>query len=346
MFNRLSPRKWYWLLQVTGWTFYFLFELLLFTRDEAVSYRLLLNALLNIGLYVMLTDASRLLLVATGALRLRLRSLALLVVMLVLLIALPLALLNIPLDNWTFARWNNRAYSAWVFYDYYMHVVKNLLPWFAIYLLYVYQQRMRRFEVARMHLQVRVREQQNKSLRSQLNAHFLFNALNSISTLVSEDPERARKAIGRLSRLLRRTLDSEEESLLPFADEWQLIEDYLALEQMRYDERLQLNISIHPDVKSVLVPPMLLHTLVENAIKHGIAQQRNGGTLEFDAHIEGMKLIVQITNPGRYEVKNDASGTGLLNARRRLILQYGEDAGLMLRNMGDKVITEIRIPIQ
>lgn len=346
MFNRLSARQWYWLLQVTGWTIFFFLEILVYTKDQPISPRLWINALINTGLYIMLTDSCRLLLVVSGALKFRLRNLALLVLMLVFVVALPVALLNIPLDNWTFARFSARTFNGWVFYDYYLRVVKNLLPWFAIYLLYVYQQRMRRYEMARVNLQMHVREQQTRSLRSQLNAHFLFNALNSISTLTGKDPEQARKAIGRLSRLLRRTLDSQEESLVPFADEWMLIEDYLALEKMRYEERLQLDIELDPAVKSVLVPPMLIQTLVENAIKHGIAQQINGGLLRIRAKAVKGFLEVNIENPGRFEVKQDAAGTGLLNARRRLVLMFGKESGLMLRNKDNHVITEIRIPAE
>ncbi|MGL5890207.1 MAG: sensor histidine kinase, partial [Bacteroidia bacterium] len=329
-----------------GWTVFFILELLVYIKDEPVTARLCINALINIGLYIMLTDACRLLLVVTRALDLRLRNLAFLVVLLVFAVALPVALLNIPLDKWTFPRMAWREINGWVFYDYYLHVVKNLLPWFAIYLLYVYQQRMRRYEMARVNLQMHVREQQTRSLRSQLNAHFLFNALNSISTLTAQDPEQARKAIGRLSRLLRRTLDSQEESLVPFADEWMLIEDYLALEKMRYEERLQLDIEIDPTIKSVLVPPMLIQTLVENAIKHGIAQQINGGLLCIRAKVVKQSLEITIENPGRFEIKQDASGTGLLNARRRLMLMFGKESGLMLRNKENSVITEIRIPIE
>jgi two-component system LytT family sensor kinase len=346
MFRNLSARQWYWLLQVTAWSVYFFLELLVYTRDQPITLRMWINACINTGLYVMLTDACRLILVITGALQLRLRNLALLVLMLVLVVALPVALLNVPLDNWTFERLRYREFTGWVFYDYYLHVVKNLLPWFAIYLLYVYQQRMRKYEMARVNLQMHVREQQNRSLRSQLNAHFLFNALNSISTLTGKDPEQARKAIGRLSRLLRRTLDSQEESLIPFADEWSLIEDYLALEKMRYEERLIIHTDIDPAVKSVLVPPMLLQTLVENAIKHGIAQQIHGGELRITAKIVNKHLEVNVINPGRFEVKEDAQGTGLLNARRRLVLMFGEESGLMLRNRNNQVITEIRIPAE
>ncbi|MCU0435309.1 MAG: histidine kinase [Bacteroidia bacterium] len=344
MFRSLSARQWYWLLQVAGWSLFFFLELLVYTRDQPITLRMWINALINVGLYIMLTDACRLILVITGALRLRLRSLAVLVLFLVLIVALPVALLNVPLDNWTFEKLRQRVFSGWLFYDYYLHVIKNLLPWFAIYLLYVYQQRMRKYEMARVNLQMHVREQQNRSLRSQLNAHFLFNALNSISTLTVKDPDQARKAIGRLSRLLRRTLDSQEESLIPFADEWSLIEDYLALEKMRYEERLLLHTEIEPAVKSVPVPPMLFQTLVENAIKHGIAQQMNGGELRITAKLVKKHLEIHIYNPGRYEVKEDAQGTGLLNARRRLVLMYGEEAGLMIRNKDNQVITEIRIP--
>ena len=142
-----------------------------------------------------------------------------------------------------------------------------------------------------------VKELQLKTIKSHINPHFIFNALNSIRALVDENPERARTAITELSNILRSSMQAEKTETTTLEKELSIVKDYLELEQIRFEDRLKVEYDIDEDTLDQQVPPMMLQTLVENAIKHGISKQLNGGlirvTSDFtDRHHE---LIVENT---------------------------------------------------
>ena len=135
-------------------------------------------------------------------------------------------------------------------------------------------------------------------LKSQLNPHFLFNALNGLRSLIADEPARARDAVTQLARTLRYTLASGDEDLVSLERELEMVEDYLALESLRLAERLRVERDIAPDARTARMPAMLLQTLVENAIKHGIAALKQGGTLRIEAQSRGEASCVSpSTNP-------------------------------------------------
>ena len=114
------------------------------------------------------------------------------------------------------------------------------------------------------------------NLKSQLNPHFIFNALNSIRALVDENPSKSKQAINQLSNILRNSLASDKKGLTKFEDELKIVKDYLGLESIRFEERLKTEFDIHPDSQKFLVPPLMIQTLVENGIKHGISKLTAG----------------------------------------------------------------------
>jgi two-component system, LytTR family, sensor kinase len=184
-------------------------------------------------------------------------------------------------------------------------------------------------------------------LKSQLNPHFIFNALNSIRALVDEDPNKCKNAINQLSNILRNSLIMDKQKLIPFAEELKAVTDYLALETIRFEERLNSEIKIHPETYSYKVPPLMIQTLVENGIKHGISKLKEGGLIRLETSIDvNSNLIIRIRNSGVYKVKEKAiSGHGLMNTKRRLKLLYGENAAFHIQNGSDNmVLTEVVIP--
>jgi len=184
-------------------------------------------------------------------------------------------------------------------------------------------------------------------LKSQLNPHFLFNALNSVRGLVTEDPPRAQAAITRLAKLLRVALGSTTTDTIALARELEVVEDYLALEAVRLEERLRVALAIDDAARDAPVPALLVQTLVENAIKHGIARRRDGGEVAITARIADNVLVLHVANTSVDDAAPDAStGVGLANARERLALLFGPRATLRLdRSRADRTVAEVRIPL-
>ncbi|WP_194774956.1 sensor histidine kinase [Pararhodonellum marinum] len=200
--------------------------------------------------------------------------------------------------------------------------------------------------------QATINEIQLNHLKSQLNPHFIFNALNSVRALVDEDPKKAKSAITQLSNILRNSLVVDKKRTVDFGDEINTVKDYLNLETIRFEERLKVNYDIESKAYSYKVPPMMLQTLVENAVKHGISTRLKGGTIDIKCAIGLLDdLFIQVKNSGQLsvhnDVKNDHSGHGIYNTRQRLKLIYGKRASFKIYNHGqDFVVTEIKIPKQ
>jgi two-component system sensor histidine kinase AlgZ len=183
-------------------------------------------------------------------------------------------------------------------------------------------------------------------LKSQLNPHFLFNALNSIRGLVAEDPRKAQEAITRLAKLLRVALGSVTADTVPLARELEVVDDYLAVEAVRLDDRLAVRLDIAPDTLGVPVPAMLVQTLVENGIKHGIARRTDGGEIAVTARRAGGVLRLEVSNTAADPATEPGGGIGLANAHERLQLLFGDRATLALdRSSAERTTAVVRIPL-
>ncbi|MFN8587137.1 MAG: histidine kinase [Candidatus Eisenbacteria bacterium] len=177
--------------------------------------------------------------------------------------------------------------------------------------------------------QVTAREAEVRALRAQLNPHFLFNSLNSINSLVGSDPEGARRMCEKLGDFLRRTLALAARDSVALSEELELVERYLAIEQVRFGERLGIERDVAPDTLGCRVPPLLLQPLVENAIKHGVSGRIEGGVVRVAARREGAVLGVTVENPVDDDAPGRAgAGVGLENVRRRLDAFGAADARL------------------
>ena len=216
--------------------------------------------------------------------------------------------------------------------------------WMAIYFGVHAARNYRQAEIDRWKLQARAETARLKALKLQLNPHFFFNSLASVRSLISEAPARARKMVGRLARLLRRTLQASDKKTVPLRDELSTTRTYLELEKVRFEDRLDWTLDVQEAALRRQVPYMLVQTLVENAVKHGIGQRRAGGTIRVEASVEGEEapLRLQVANPGEISEEAGAergSGTGLENARERLRLLFGEEASLTLAQSGPETVT-------
>ncbi|MHC9083532.1 sensor histidine kinase [Luteimonas sp. RIT-PG2_3] len=168
------------------------------------------------------------------------------------------------------------------------------------------------------------------ALRSQLNPHFLFNALNSVAEMVHRDADLADRMLVALAAMLRDSLSSEQDQLRPLRDELALVEHYLMIEKIRLGDRLQLGWDVAPGSLDAQVPALILQPLVENAIVHGIARRRAPGLLQVRAGVDGGQLWLEVHNSAAPDDSvSPGTGIGLQSTRSRLQLLYGDRAGLL-----------------
>jgi signal transduction histidine kinase len=221
---------------------------------------------------------------------------------------------------------------------------------FAVYHAVAAAQRAGREREAAERLRARTREQELRSLRAQLNPHFLFNALNAVSAEVGRDPDEAREMIGRLAGLLRYSLDAGRRDLVPLAEEVGFVRDYLDLEGARMGRRLRAVLDVDDEALGAEVPPMALQTLVENAVRHGVAPAPGGGAVTVAARVEGdaVEVLVEDTGVGAAPgALADAEGVGLANTDERLRLLFGEASALRVeadRAQGFAVAFRLPLP--
>ncbi len=221
-----------------------------------------------------------------------------------------------------------------------------LFIWNCIYYLYHYVQKSRRQQVDTLKLEALVKELELKTIKSHINPHFIFNALNSIRALIDENPLRARDAITELSNILRSSMQAEKLETVTFERELNIVKDYLALEYIRFEDRLKIEYDIDEDTLDQPVPPMMLQTLVENAIKHGISKQLNGGVVKIisDFKFDHHELVVQ--NTGHLNGSYNADGFGLTSTQNRLHLLFGDKANFTIQEInGGTVEAKVILPV-
>jgi two-component system LytT family sensor kinase len=218
--------------------------------------------------------------------------------------------------------------------------------WSLIYFLFHYIENYKKAEIANLKWEASINEIELNKLKSQLNPHFMFNAMNSIRALVDENPAKSKDAITQLSNILRTTLQMGKNKVIDFDEELKVVSDYLALESTRYEERLNTSLQIHPLSKHFQVPPLMIQTLVENGIKHGISKLTKGGILELITIVENDNLIIRIRNSGQLKEGTESdSGFGIKNTLQRLQLLYGKAASLKISNQDSSIVlTELIIP--
>jgi sensor histidine kinase YesM len=226
-----------------------------------------------------------------------------------------------------------------------------LLYWMILVLDYAfdYYRKYREKELKASQLQVQLAQAQLQSLRMQLHPHFLFNTLNAISVLIQKNPESARQTLGRLSDLLRLTLDYAADQLVPLSTELEFLDRYLKIEQTRFEDRLAVEMHIDPEVLNARVPNLILQPLVENAIKHGVNQQIGPAVIGISAHRLNGELRLEVRDNGKGLVQEGRDrgreGIGLSNTRARLQQLYGNHQRLeVVEAAQGGVIATVDIP--
>lgn len=339
--GRRSRMSLYWKCQIAGWSFYGLLASGIPSLYGGLRWMVLVRAAVGMAIGIVLTERLRKYMQGHGWPRLPLRrlvpriaaaSLVVAALMVLLLLPLLLAILSSP----------SRAGPLTAIYSTHLVIV---LGWILLYLGYHYVNRVRMAETEKWRLELAMRDTELGALRAQLNPHFLFNSLNSLRALVTEDPVRAKEAITGLAALLRHTLQLSRTRTTTIGRELEATEHYLGLEALRFESRLRYTISVDPTVLEHSIPPMLIQTLVENAIKHGIAPLPEGGTVRIAVQKRSDGLHIQVRNTGTLAGEPDQRGIGLANSLERLRLIFGDRVTLQLQPSGpDEVTCEVVIP--
>jgi two-component system, LytTR family, sensor kinase len=221
----------------------------------------------------------------------------------------------------------------------------TLFAWSAVYFGYQYQKQLKAVQLESLRLDAAVKEAELKALRSQVNPHFLFNSLNTIRALIDESPPKAREGVTRLAELFRGALRMSELNTIPLRVELQTVDAYLALEQLRFEDKLKVRMDIDPTMLAFPVPPFLVQSLIENAFKHGVYTRQRGGEISCVVRPQSEGLSISITNPGRLAPEEARKESGLANARARLELIYGSNASLRLhQDASDHIVTNVFLP--
>jgi two-component system, LytTR family, sensor kinase len=335
-----SAKKLYWLMQFLGWGAFCL--LIGFTKysqgefDQNTVYKLFELLLL----FIFITHLCRYVMIRFDWLNLKLAQLIPRLITINFLSSVVLVLID-----YTSSRFFYRPEDfGFTFTEFFVNTIVYTLffmLWSAIYLSYHLLNKSRQQEFRNLQLEASNNEIELKTLRDQLNPHFLFNSLNSIRALIEEDPKIAKSAITTLSNLLRRSLNMGKHPKVTLEEELRLVKEYLELEKIRFEERLAVSIRVSAD-HQLLIPPFIIQTLAENAIKHGISNRNEGGELTILVDETLQALIIHVSNPGKLE-NEESEGIGLINTKRRLFIQYGEFAKVDLHEEDGLVIATIEI---
>jgi len=229
----------------------------------------------------------------------------------------------------------------------FMAGIRLMSIWLLAYHLYHYAQREISITKENARLSLITKDAQLNNLSAQLNPHFFFNSLNNIKALVIENPKSARRAVDLLAELLRTSLYSRDIMLISLADELGLVNDYLELEKLRLEERLQQCLEIEDGVKMHLILRLSMQGLVENAIKHGIDKQKEGGLVKIKAGAKNGFIEISVRNPGTLDPVKMTNGLGLRNLSERIHLQYKGRGKFSIDQQEDgTVLATVLIPIE
>ncbi|MCH2230327.1 MAG: histidine kinase [Crocinitomicaceae bacterium] len=339
----MHTKRFYWLAQLIGWFSYTgLIVFSVYNRNPAdVDSIFLLNVLILVTSGIVVTHLQRIFFIQMGWLGMRLPRL----IPRLLISSILSSILIATIDNGTdyLTGLNHLSSSPITISQMVVNVLATLLLvlfWNALYFTFHFFQKSRKQEISNLELAASNKESELKNLRSQLNPHFLFNSLNSIRALIDIDPKKAKVSITTLSNLLRQSLILGRENLVTLESEIGLAQSYLELEKIRFEERLQVEWDLTPGLENFQIPPFSLQMMVENAIKHGISNLRDGGSVKISALETEKEIIVIVENSGSLMGIFDL-GVGIENIKQRLALQYGNGAEFSLKEKGGTVIAQM-----
>lgn len=236
-------------------------------------------------------------------------------------------------------------YSRAVFGVYWFQTFLFLTLWAAFYISIKYFQNYKSQEIEKWKLEAALKDAELIALKAQINPHFLFNALNNIRALILEDRMKARGMVDNISELLRYSIQFNNKEKVTVKEELEVVRKYVELEMVHYEDRLQFSSDVPADLLNARLPPMIIQLMVENAIKHGISLQKNGGIISVKlTHINDY-LVIQVTNTGQLN-ENEQQGIGIKNAMERINLLFDKMPDFELIESDGTVTATLKLPLQ
>lgn len=340
----------YWAFQTAGWGAFAVINVgLVLFIFQAYNIRSFQRLLFFMAMGLMFSHIMREVIRSSGLLMKSIQQQVIRFTILIITFALLAATAVTPFEYIYTLRTNNEGqpypYKE-LFYSNFGSFLSLYIIWNAIYFIYHFVKKSRKQQMDTIKLEALVKELELKTIKAHINPHFIFNALNGIRALIDEDPQRARRAVTELSNILRSSLKAEKGETISFSDELKIVKDYLALENMRFEDRLQVEYDVEEETLEQQVPPMMLQTLVENAIKHGISKQIKGGMVKIISDFRGNYHELAVQNTGHLNGASGSTGFGLSSTRDRLQLLYGEKARFQIAQVDpDLVEAKVLIPI-
>lgn len=334
----------YWSAQFSGWLAYFLF--LLFTTvvlgKIQLSYRVVIQLFFTVTAGILFTHVLHVFYARYGLFKHLSIRLIFKVFLSSFIAAISMSLLTeflevVFLNKAQFYYWKSFVFQC-------LGNLVLILIWNLIYFLYHFIRETYHARFRNISLEVARQQAELNQLKSQLNPHFLFNSLNGIRALISLNPAEAKMAITNLSELLRSSLNSGRLDKISLKDELKMVENYLLIEKMRFEDRLQVEWRVNIRNDELTLPPFTLQLLVENAIKHGIAKEPLGGKVVIQVTEQENDIHILVSNPGNFSSSGN-EGIGIQNLKSRLTYFYQHNAFFSLNNSNHSVQAELTIPI-
>ena len=315
----------YWLFQIIGWSCFAFINIYIAILTEELSKEVLVMNFLVSGIGITLSHFYRNYIIRFQLTHLKTEKLLVTVLMAITILSI---LYNIIYYACLYLMYDNSVFKlkTSTFLGSFVSVFFLFSVWSILYFAWTYIERNRRNFIQQLKMESSMKDLELKTIRSNLQPHFIFNSLNSIRALIDENPEQARKAITRISNILRNSI-TKQESTDTLENELTLVDDYLSLEKIRFEERLSFSKEIDPASQQIQVPTMMLQTLVENAIKHGISKLEQGGHIHIKTTYQNELLQIEVSNSGYLDVteqQENSLGFGLNSTRQRLKLLYTE----------------------
>jgi len=334
--------KWYWTLQILGWSLYLIINLIfVFTFvDFSMAY---IIAHLNICFSGFLfTHLFRKYIFQQGWSKLSINKLSLQFIISWLILALVWALYVFPSNTLIYQIAGDKFHLIGMVFPMAIIILLWLLIYFGVHTFVHFKQS----EIEKLKLDAALKDAELIALKSQINPHFIFNSLNNIRSLIIEDAEKSREMITHLSDLLRYSIQFNNQEKVTLEKEMEIVKNYLELESIQYEDRLRYDIHIPSETLEIKVPPMTVQLLVENAIKHSISKLPDGGEVKIRSYLLVEDLVVEVENTGSLIESSDGTGIGLKNASERIRLLFGKLASFDIKNISqNRVRARFTLPI-
>ncbi len=353
----MSRNARYWLFQLCGWGSFALINVFFaYSFDKMGTpedrQKLYLRLLIFVATGFLLSHVMRYIIIGVNLLQKRLEHQLIGFILITLALALAASTFeNLLLVQFDLLNKTERAFKD----NFFLLVLSGAFSvftlffiWNLIYFMYHFITKSQKQQLDTLKLESLVKELELKTIKAHINPHFIFNSLNGIRALIDEDPTRARNAITELSNILRSSMQTDKLESVSLEKELNIVKDYLALENMRFEDRLRVEYEIDEDTLDQPVPPMMLQTLVENAIKHGISKQITGGKIKIVSDFKDNYHELAVQNTGKLingTLKGE--GFGLPSTLNRLSLLYGEKARFSIKQLTSEIVeARVLLPVR